>query len=312
MKTLPEDDLGLGRTITKRGRFLKANGRPNVRRVNQRTFGGLSIYQRLSVCPGWIFFLLVVSLYASLNLTFGTCYYLLGSASFHGIDNDSQFLKFVFFSSQTLTTVGYGGIYPVGNLASALSAFEALMGLLLFALITGLLYSRFSKARLHLCFSQHALIGPYRNITALMFRFVNERFNELFDVSVHVTATWIDDSSGKPERKYRRLELEQDRIVNFYLNWTVCHPIIESSPIFNWTPEKFDQTDFELIINISAYDQLFGQSIRVSKSYKWNDLVFGKKFIPMYWMADDGVVEMDFQQLSHFGARESATVNLGV
>jgi len=300
-----DEDLGLGRTITKRGRFLKSNGRPNIRRINQRRFGGLSLYQRLTVCPGWMFFALVFALYASLNVAFGSIYYLVGADSFYGIPQGS-YLKFVFFSSQTLTTVGYGGIYPIGNIASTLAAMEALLGLLLFALITGLLYARFSKAKLRLCFSEHALVGPYKGITAVMFRFVNERYNELFDVRVHVTGTWIDHSSGKPERKYRRLELEQERIVNFYLNWTVCHPIDESSPVYGWSEERFEETDFELIINISAYDELFGQSIRVSRSYKWSDFLFGSKFQPMYWMSEDGVVEMDLNLLSTHAVPETS------
>lgn len=295
-------DLGLSRVLTNPGRFINEDGRPNVRRLNDGKLTGLSIYQYLITCCKFRLVGLILSLYSLLNVIFGTVYFSLGADAFKGLNTDTElqhFLYCIFFSTQTITTVGYGGIHPVSIASNLVAAIESFTGLLIFAVITGLIFARFSKAKLELLYSEFALLAPYKSDqTAFLFRFINKRKNELFDMTAQVTLTWVDKSKATHERRYKRLSLEIEKVAMFFANWTVCHPIDENSPFYGWTVEDYQKNDIEVIINISGYDDLFGQTVRSNKSYKWDELKHGAKFKPLYWMGEDGVIEMDITKIN--------------
>ena len=113
-----------------------------------------------------------------------------------------------FFSAQTLTTVGYGHISPKSHLVSAVAALESLLGLLSFALATGLLYGRFSRPHAQICFSRNGIVAPYRGITGFMFRFVNRRSNQLIEVEATVALSLNDPESNA--RRFVTLVLERN------------------------------------------------------------------------------------------------------
>ncbi len=121
----------------------------------------------------WLFGSVCFIGFIFINLVFGTIYFVCG-ADFLGISNElstiDRFLESFFFSCQTLTAVGYGLLAPTNNLVSSIASFEAFFGLMSFAVITGLLYARFSKPRAHLQFSKQAIIRPFKEGKALMFR----------------------------------------------------------------------------------------------------------------------------------------------
>jgi len=113
------------------GRFLNKNGQPNIEKRGLGYFEKISFYHILLTMPRWKFFGTILIFYFLINLTFGTIYFLLGVTEFAGIPTHSKFDEFAesfFFSCQTFTTVGYGGISPIGFLAGVFSSFEALIG----------------------------------------------------------------------------------------------------------------------------------------------------------------------------------------
>ena len=75
-----------------------------------------------------------------------------------------------FFSVHTLTTVGYGDLYPLGLASNVVAAVEAAMGLMGFALATGLLFARFSRPNAQLIFSDRMVVSPYGDGHSLQFR----------------------------------------------------------------------------------------------------------------------------------------------
>ncbi len=139
------------------GRFVHKNGTANVQKQGLSFWHRISWYHSLINMSAWKFIAIVLFFYFFINLFFAIAYFYIGVEFLQGIDSSEskweQFGKAYFFSTQTFTTVGYGHISPKGVLTSALSAIEALIGLLSFALATGLFFGRFSKPVAFLKFS---------------------------------------------------------------------------------------------------------------------------------------------------------------
>ena len=207
-----------------------------------------------------------------------------------------------FFSSQTLTTVGYGRIAPVGMGASSVAAIESLLGLMLFALATGLLYGRFSRPVARILYSEKAVVAPYLDITGFMFRVVNERANQLIDIQVEVIMAYLETQpNGKVIRKYEALSLERSKVNFFPTNWTIVHAITEDSPMFGMSQEKLLEQDTEFLILIKATEDTFNQTVHSRSSYHIREIVFGAKFAPMFSDAiGSGVVSLDLSKLSDY------------
>ncbi|MEO6187879.1 MAG: ion channel, partial [Ginsengibacter sp.] len=171
IKATPEMNTGFGNNPANYGgRFLNKNGEANIEKRGIGFFEGISWYHTMLLMPRWKFLTILVSFYLIINLLFACIYFLIGVDSLGEIPSPSELTNFAesfFFSTQTFTTVGYGRISPIGFLSSTVAAFEAMFGLLSFALATGLLYGRFAKPVAHLRFSENAVIAPFKNINAL-------------------------------------------------------------------------------------------------------------------------------------------------
>jgi inward rectifier potassium channel len=166
------------------GRFVNRDGSPNMRKKGVSIFKRYSIYHTLLALPLWKFLALIFLTYIIINFLFAALYYVIGIEHLGGVISTSPLEDFedaFFFSTQTFTTVGYGRINPIGFWASTIASIEALLGLLAFALATGLLYGRFSRPEPFLKFSDFAVIAPYESITGLMFRTVPYKNNNLLE-----------------------------------------------------------------------------------------------------------------------------------
>ncbi len=165
------------------------------------------------------------------------------------------------------------------------------LGLLSFALATGLLYGRFSRPHAQMRFSRNGLVAPYRGITGFMFRFVNRRSNQLIEVEATVVFTFLEVESGL--RHFVTLVLERSKINLFPTSWTVVHPIDEASPLFGLTDEDLRKAQAEFIVLIKAFDDTFSQSIYQRTSYTAEEVLWGVRFRPMAAPGADGMLEMD-------------------
>src|SRR5262249_47791387 len=146
-----------------------------------------------------------------------------------------RFQDCLFFSVQTLATIGYGRLVPATRMANVLVALEALVGLLGFAIMSGLLFARFTRPTAKVDFSRNALIAPYEGGWALMFRLVNLRTHALTDVRAVVSfARWAEEG-GARSRKFDQLQLERDAIMFMPLHWVIVHPITAASPMHGLT-----------------------------------------------------------------------------
>ena len=160
---------------------------------------------------------------------------------------------------------------------------EALVGLLGFAILSGLLFARFTRPTAKIAFSRNAIIAPYGDGWALMFRLVNLRNHDLTDVHAVVSlARWVDEN-GARRRRFDQLALERDAIIFMPLHWVVVHPITDESPLRGLTPESLAASDPEIVCLISADDETFAQTVHAKTSYDKADIVWGARFRDMYW-----------------------------
>lgn len=299
-------DLGFGTQLTgMQGRLVNPDGSFNAKRVNVSFWAWADIFHRLTLLSWPQFFVVVFLIYFVVNCLFSLLYMLIGVEHLQGIYGTEMTDKFwgaFFFSAQTLTTVGYGHVAPVGLIASALSSVESLVGVLGFAIATGLVYSRFSRPVPKILFSRRAIFAPYLDINAWMFRMINESPNELVDVNVSVSISRLETlPSGQRTRKYYPLKLERSQVNFFPMHWTIVHPITEESPLYGVTEEGLKDSDTEILVYIRATEETFLQPVHARYSYRHEEISWGAKFRPMFDGSKvNGVVRVDVQKIHEF------------
>jgi inward rectifier potassium channel len=274
------NDLGLDPKAVAEGyRALNKDGTFNVRKQNVPFLEQLNIFHSL-VSMSWLKFLAVLAFgYFTINIVFASLYLIIGTENLtgiHGTTPDEQFMEAFFFSAQTITTLGYGQVAPLNLAANMVAATESLLGLLLFALATGLMYGRFSKPIATIKYSSIAVIAPYQEINGFMCRVVNPKNNQLLEVEVSITLSLKRDTSDL--RDFHSLELERSKVVFFPTMWTIVHPITESSPLYRLSATEVLMKDAEFIVMIKAFDESFSQTVYSRSSYKAQELKWGEKF----------------------------------
>lgn len=289
------------------GRFINKDGLPNVKRRGVNIINRLSWYHTMLNLSSFRFITYLVVMYVLINLVFAFIYYLIGVEHLTGIDKSdpmNEFIDVFFFSSQTFTTVGYGRIAPVGFLASLVATFEAFLGLLTFAIATGLFYGRFSRPRAYLKFSDIAVIAPFQDVTALMFRLAPYKNNALTDADVTLSTAIEITENGNTKSNFYRLETQLSKINTLALNWTIVHKIDENSPFYGFTADDFKNTNIEIIIHIRAFDEVFSNTVVQRSSYVSREIIYGARFIPMFY--PDKEQESTILDLDKINAYEKA------
>src|SRR5450432_4656472 len=250
--------------------------------------------------PSWKFFGALFVFYLSVNFVFGCIYFFIGKSQFQGIIAATQvqiFKEMFFFSTETYTTVGYGRVNPIGDTANSIAAIESMLGFLSFAIATGLLYGRFSKPKAFLLFSKNALISPYRDGSALMFRFATYKDNHtMTNVDIKVNAALLVEENGKVAYKFYDLDLERSHVESLPMNWTVVHPLNQESPLFDFSTEEMKKADLEVYVTVRGFDDVYSNVVQQRTSYTYDEILFDRKFVQMYRESEDGkttIVELN-------------------
>ncbi|MFL6277444.1 MAG: ion channel [Blastocatellia bacterium] len=280
-------DLGFGAVVAResRDRLLNSDGSFNVARRGLSFWAALNPYHTL-LTMSWPRFLGVVTfLYIVTNVVFAIAFMFCGPGAVSNppeVGLSNQFLRAFFFSVDTLATIGYGNISPTGVAAHTIVTIEALVGILGTALITGLVFARFSRPKAQIIFSRAAVIAPYREITAFMFRMVNARSNQIVELNCKVLFARFEEENGQSIRRFYPLELERDRVVFFPLSWTVVHPIDESSPLYGLTDDELRRSSAEFLILLTGMDETFSQMVHTRSSYAAADLMWNARFANVF------------------------------
>ena len=301
-------ELGFGtKAYSPNTRLINRDGSFNVNKEGRKFWESLDIYHEL-ISMKWVTFIgLATLLFFGINLIFALLYF---EADIEGISGASgttawqQFLDAFYFSIQTITTVGFGHLSPGSNYVSMLSALESFLGLLGFALITGLMFARFSKPRKRLVYSKNAIIAPFNNINGLMFRFANSGKNNLIEAEMDVVMSYWNIEENR--RIFERLELERRKINFLTTSWTLVHPIDEDSPMYNLTKKDLESMHVEILVMFKAFDETYDRHVYDRMSYLDEEILWGKTFVSIFREKRDGQVHVD---LNKIGKVENATLN---
>jgi inward rectifier potassium channel len=292
-------DPGIGEKFSRRTkRAINHDGTFNVRRR-----GGphrQDPYQWLIQMAWWSFIGVVVVFFMVLNMVFAGAYLALGLDDLPGVAAPygwwQDFLSALFFSIQTFTSVGYGHVYPGSNGSGFISSVEALVGVLTFALATGLLYGRFSRPTARIHFSRTAIISRRLDGTpCLQFRIANQRNNTLINLQARVLLKTVGPRTS--DQIYALLPLERNEVSFFPLSWTVVHDITPESPLHGLTAEDYARLDAEIIIQLKGYDDTFAQDVHARNSYTHDEIEWHRRYVRAYEVDDDGIAVLDLDQV---------------
>ena len=287
------NDTGFGNADNYGGRFINKDGSLNLQREGSSVLNRFSIYQRMLSLPRWKFMGVIVLFFLLINLLFTIAYMTVGAAQLAGMDVHTQWATFkemFYFSMQTFTTVGYGRINPAGDGANLVAGAEAMTGFLSFAIATGLIYGRFARPQCHLTFSDHALIGPHKEASALMFRFATSKDNHILtNVEIKVTiALKITEGTEAGMYQFYDLELERKKVDMLPMNWTVVHEINDKSPLAGYEEKDIIAGDVELYVLVTGFDDVYSSLVLKRTSYTFKEFKYNVKFVPMYRESPDG------------------------
>ena len=300
-----DNDLGFGGVIASesRRRLLNPDGSFNVAREGLGPIDRLAPYHSALVMP-WTAFLAYLTVgYVAVNVLFALAYWLCGPGALtdtnHTLDG-SAFARAFFFSVETFATIGYGAIAPAGVAANTVVTIESLVGILSVALVTGLVFARFSRPTARVRFSRTAVLAPYGDGgTAFMFRIVNERRTELLQLEMRVLFAHFVEEGARRVRRFDELALERQRVVFFPLAWTVVHPITPDSPLAGLDRAALNTMEAEFLVLLSGIDETNAQAVHARTSYKPDEIVAGVKFSNLFNPTrPDGTLSIDVSRLN--------------
>jgi len=260
------------------------------------------LYHNLVTAPWPVLIGVIAAAFAATNLLFALGFYL-----DHGIENvrSHDFIDMFFFSVQTMATIGYGRMEPVTLVSNILVSIEALTGLLALALMTGLVFAKFSLPTARVRFSRFVVIGPRDGTNSLMIRMANMRANLIVEANIHVVLARQEiTAEGESIRRLHDLQMTRLSSAMFALSWTAVHRIVEGSPLFGETRASLAQCAAELIVSITGLDETFSQTIHARHTYELDEIVWNARFADVLVLHPDGSRSVDY---SHFDDVEQLT-----
>jgi inward rectifier potassium channel len=256
----------------KSGRFTFARQSPSLE-DGEHYFADLYHHLLTSSWPALL--LQIAGTFAIANAIFALGYLFDG-----GVANarPGSFADVFFFSVETMATIGYGQMSPNTFIAHALMSTEALTGLIGLALVTGLIFAKFSRPTARVRFSRVAVVSKRDGVPSLMFRMANVRSNQIVEAQIHVVLARQEFTvEGEEVRKFHDLSLSRHRNAIFGFSWTAIHPIDLESPLFGATPESLKASRAGIIVSLTGIDETFSQTIYARYSYSVDDIVWGAR-----------------------------------
>jgi inward rectifier potassium channel len=245
----------------------------------------------------WPRFVAFISgVYLLINLIFASLY-TLGGNCIDGLPARSLLAAF-FFSVETLATVGYGHMFPTTLYGHLLTTLEIMVGMFWLAVVTGLIFVRFSRPTARIEFSRNLVIAPFDGQPSLMLRIANLRHHSMVEAQFSLmfarNEAIVEDESF---RKFYMLKLAFDRLIVFPTALTLRHVIDEQSPLYGETPESFGASDARFVASIVCIETVIPASIQSQRDYTWNDIRFGERFVDIYSETPDGRLQVDYGRL---------------
>jgi len=276
--------------MRKRSTNLGMKGDRPIRGAPTRALDDLYHYLVTASWPSLVGIIALAFIIA--NLVFAIGYYFDG-----GVENARyrSFADMFFFSVQTMATIGYGKMVPVTLFSNILVSIEALTGLLALALMTGLVFAKFSRPTARVRFSRYVVVGPRDGTPSLMIRMANMRANRIVEANIHVVFTrWETTVEGESIRRFYDLAMTRNRSAMFVLSWTAVHRIVEGSPLFGQTHDSLANSQPEIVVSITGLDETFSQTIHARHTYELDEIIWAARFADVLILDPDGSRSIDY------------------
>jgi inward rectifier potassium channel len=166
---------------------------------------------------------------------------------------------------------------------------------MLFAVITGIAFTRFAKSSSRVMFSRVATIHDYNGIPTLIFRTANERRNNILEAKLSVYLM-IDEvtEEGQMMRRLHELKLVRDHSPVFLLSWTVMHTIDQSSPLYGLTVESMERLHAQILVSLTGVDETVEGTLHARHLYAARNIMFDRRFVDVIHMGNDGHRYLDY------------------
>jgi inward rectifier potassium channel len=255
-------------------------------------------YHHLLTSSWPVLLLQVAAAFVAANAIFALGYYL-----DNGVENarPGSFGDVFFFSIETMATIGYGKMAPSTLFAHILMAIEAFSGLTWFALITGLIFAKFSRPTARVRFSRVAVVSKRDGVPSLMFRMANVRSNQIVEAQIHVVFARQEKTvEGEDVRRFYDLQLSRHRNAIFAYSWTAIHPIIPGSPFYGATTRSLAAADANLVVSLTGIDATLSQTIYARYSYSPADIVWGARLADITMRSAEGETCFDYSRFDEY------------
>ena len=274
-------------------RYLTREGRPSLKVIGISRDLSADLYHLLlnRSWPGLMGMVLVG--YIGLNAFFAELYLLGGDT----IENarPGSFTDAFFFSVQTMATIGYGKMTAMGMYANILVTLEALTGIIITAMFTGLFFAKFSRPTAQVMFSRNAVITQRDGVRSLLYRLANRRLNQISEATLHLVMARNEKTlEGESIRRFYDLKLARDKNSLFALSWTAIHPITPDSPLYGQTRESLAAAGVELLATVMGLDEDVSQTMHARHTWGSEDILWNAHFVDLFVSSPEGPRSVDF------------------
>jgi inward rectifier potassium channel len=273
-------------------------GQVEFLKVNTERWDWRDAYQWLLALSWPRFALFIAAIYVAINLIFAALYSLDGNCIAYL--QPGSFVDAFFFSVQTLATVGYGHMYPQTLYGHVVTTLEIISGMFGLAVMTGLIFVRFSRPTARILFSKSIVIAPFDGRPALMLRIANLRQRSLVEAEFRIMFSRDQDIvEDDSYRHFYALKLDFERMIVFPAALTLRHTIDERSPLFGATPQSLEASNATFVASVVGIETVIPAAVQTQQNYTWRDVRFGERFVEIYSELKEGQITVDYGRIHH-------------
>jgi len=251
------------------------------------------LYHRSMTVYWPVFFASAAMIFFVLNAVFAFLFWL-GDNPIANVSEDLP-LSLFYFSIETLATVGYGDMHPQTNYGHLIATVEIFTGMSFLAVMTGLIFARFSRPRARFVFAERPVVAMHQGLPTLMIRVANARNNTVSEATARLWLFRVEHTAeGQQLRRYHELKLERDEHPMFTLSWTLFHPIDVNSPLYAMSSDDLVIADAALVLNVSGVDDSSKQHLHARQLYSQQDILWRHRYRDITSISPSGRLMIDY------------------